>query len=109
MEQLTLTLKSEIQPAVMTFNFQEIQTILDARLDLYRNLVVTEDSLQGSKNAKKELVSFRNRLMELSATPILEASSACVILCSFIKSCNRCCGVLGRYRCSISKPPLSFS
>ena len=22
---------------------------------------------------------------------------------------NRCCGVLGRYRCSISKPPLSFS
>ena len=47
MEQLTLTLKSEIQPAVMTFNFQEIQTILDARLDLYRNLVVTEDSLQG--------------------------------------------------------------
>ena len=73
MEQLTLTLKSEIQPAVMTFNFQEIQTILDARLDLYRNLVVTEDSLQGSKNAKKELVSFRNGLDEFRKEKKAEA------------------------------------
>lgn len=73
MEQLTLTLKSDIQPAVMAFNFQEIQTILDARLDLYRNLVVTEDSLQGSKNAKKELVSFRNRLDEFRKEKKAEA------------------------------------
>lgn len=68
-----LTLKSDIQPAVMAFNFQEIQTILDARLDLYRNLVVTEDSLQGSKNAKKELVSFRNRLDEFRKEKKAEA------------------------------------
>ena len=55
-------------------------------------------------------VPFRKRLMELSATPILEASSACVILYSFIKSCNLCCGVSpGRYSCSIGRSPRFFS
>lgn len=55
-------------------------------------------------------VPFRKRLMELSATPILEASAACVILYSFIKSSNLCCGVSpGRYSCSIGRSPRSFS
>ena len=55
-------------------------------------------------------VPFRKRLMELSATPILEASSAYVILYSFIKSCNLCCGVSpGRYSCSIVRSPRFFS
>lgn len=59
-----LTLKSNIQPAVLAFNSKEIQAILDTRLQEYRNLVVTEDSLPGCRNAKKELASFRNRLDE---------------------------------------------
>ena len=42
-----LTLKSNIQPAVMSFNLQEIKSNLDARLEDYRKLVVTEDSLAG--------------------------------------------------------------
>ena len=73
MEQLTLTLKSDIQPAVLAFNSQEIQAILDARLDEYRSLVVTEDTLPGCKNAKKELASFRNRLDEFRKEQKTEA------------------------------------
>lgn len=47
--------------------------------------------------------------MELSATPILDASSVYVILCSFIKSCSRSCGVsLGRYCCAINKSSRFF-
>lgn len=68
-----LTLKSNIQPAVMSFNLQEIKSNLDARLEDYRKLVVTEDSLAGCKNASRELASFRNRLDEFRKTQKKEA------------------------------------
>ena len=68
-----LTLKSNIQPAVMSFNLQEIKANLDARLEDYRKLVVTEDSLTGCKNASRELASFRNRLDEFRKTQKKEA------------------------------------
>lgn len=68
-----LTLNSNIQPAVMSFNLQEIKSNLDARLEDYRKLVVTEDSLAGCKNASRELASFRNRLDEFRKTQKKEA------------------------------------
>ena len=68
-----LTLKSNIKPAVMSCNLQEIKANLDARLEDYRKLVVTEDSLTGCKNASRELVSFRNRLDEFRKTQKKEA------------------------------------
>lgn len=57
-----LTLKSEIKPAEMGFNAAEIRTLLDRRLNEYRQLVVTEDTQKGCKNAKSELASFRVKL-----------------------------------------------
>lgn len=59
-----LVLKSTVIPAVMGFNYDQLNDQLDILLDDYRNLVVTDDTLQGCKNAKKELVSLRTRLEE---------------------------------------------
>ena len=52
-----LVLKSTVIPAVMGFNYDQLNDQLDILLDDYRNLVVTDDTLQGCKNGKKELVS----------------------------------------------------
>ena len=59
-----LVLKSTVIPGVMGFNYDQLNDQLDILLDDYRNLVVTDDTLQGCKNAKKELVSLRTRLEE---------------------------------------------
>lgn len=57
-----LVLKSTVIPAVMGFNYDQLNDQLDILLDDYRNLVVTDDTLQGCKNAKsgkrRALLSF---------------------------------------------------
>lgn len=68
-----LTLRSNIQPAVMLFNMQEIKKNLEARLEDYTKIVVTEDTLPSCKNASRELASFRNRLDEFRKTQKKEA------------------------------------
>ena len=57
-----LVLRSSIRPAEMHFNGPEIRKMLDAKLNEYRSLVVTEDTQAGCKNAKRELASFRVEL-----------------------------------------------
>lgn len=57
-----LTIESRVKPGVLDFNYVELKKVLEQRLKDYQNLVVTDDSLDGCKNAKKELISFRTGL-----------------------------------------------
>lgn len=57
-----LQLKSNIKPGVLEFNYDILKDALQSRLGEYKSLVVTEDTLDGCKNAKSELVSFRTTL-----------------------------------------------
>lgn len=55
-------LKGNIVPASLVFNYQELKDALNTRLEEYRKLVVTDDTLKGCRNAKSELSSLRNTL-----------------------------------------------
>lgn len=57
-----LDIKSRVTPAVYDFNFEELETTLNKLLKDYTSLVVTEDTLKGSRNAKSELASLRVRI-----------------------------------------------
>lgn len=57
-----LTIESSVKPCVLDFNYIELKKVLEQRLKDYEHLIVTDDSLDGCKNAKKELVSFRTGL-----------------------------------------------
>lgn len=54
-----LSIVSNIKPAELHFNLDELKEELDKRLGEYKNLIVTEDSLKGAKHAKQELASLR--------------------------------------------------
>lgn len=61
-EKNELVIVSNVVPAALDFNFDEIDKQLDGRLDEYRTLIVTEDSLKGAKHAQSELASLRSDL-----------------------------------------------
>lgn len=54
-----LSIVSNIKPAELYFNLDELKEELDKRLGEYKNLIVTDDSLKGAKHAKQELASLR--------------------------------------------------
>lgn len=57
-----LVLRSNVTPAILDINFDELEAGLNEKMDEYRNLIVTEDSLKGAKHAKQELASLRTNL-----------------------------------------------
>lgn len=64
MEENGLVLRGSVTPAVISINYEELKQSLEEKLKDCQNLIVTDDTLEGAKNAKKELVSLRNRLEE---------------------------------------------
>ena len=50
------------QPAQITINFEELKATLVKKLEEYKTLVVTEETLGGSKAAQKELSSMRTTI-----------------------------------------------
>lgn len=65
MENAGITLTGDVIPAVIQYDFDAVSKQLDMKMQEYSSLVVTDDTLAGCKNAKKELASLRNRLEEL--------------------------------------------
>ena len=58
MDELTILTRQE--PGIAEFNnFEEIKDYLDARLEVYRNLVYSEDSLKTAKEDKATLNKLR--------------------------------------------------
>lgn len=54
-----LAIVSNVTPAVLDFNFDELDSELSSKLETYKKLIVTEDSLAGAKHARDELASLR--------------------------------------------------
>lgn len=48
-----LVLRSTVTPAVMGFNYDQLNDQLDILLDDYRNLIVTDDTLRDVKTRRK--------------------------------------------------------
>lgn len=78
---------SKVTPAVLDFNFEQLESALILMLKNYEGLVVDEQSLKGCKDAKSELASFRTRLEEFRKTNKKEAEST-------IKAFDSQCGKL---------------
>ncbi len=55
-------LEKEYAPAKVKINYEELEAELGKRLNDYRGLVVTEDTLAAAKDAKKELASMRTTI-----------------------------------------------
>lgn len=53
-----------VEPKAVEFNFEEIKAELLENLDKYKNLVVTEDSIQDAKKTKAKLNHFKTMVDE---------------------------------------------
>lgn len=52
-------METEFQTPVITINYEEVKNTLQEKLEDYKGLVVTEDTLKASKEAQKELANLR--------------------------------------------------
>lgn len=88
-----MELTTKIENPVITTNFDEVKTDLETRLEAYKGLVVTEDTLSGAKNAQKELASLRveidNRRKEVKKSynkPLEEFENKCKELIALVEA-----------------------
>lgn len=88
-----MELATKIENPVITTNFYEVKTDLETRLEAYKGLVVTEDTLSGAKNAQKELASLRveidNRRKEVKKSynkPLEEFENKCKELIALVEA-----------------------
>lgn len=58
---MELQVREYVEP-VIKVNYEDLKAELESRLDDYRGLVVTEDTLAGCKAAQKELAGLRNKI-----------------------------------------------
>ena len=75
-ENTGLALQGSITPAVINYNFEELEEKLNNKLTEYKGLIVTDSSLKGAKNAKKELASLRIQVEEVRKAVKKKASEA---------------------------------
>lgn len=76
MENTGLALQGSVTPAVINYNFDELKEKLNKKLSEYQGLVVTDDSLKGAKNARKELASLRTQVEEVRKAVKKKASES---------------------------------
>ena len=86
----------EFTPPVIAINYEDLEAELKLQLKYYSGLVVTEETLAGSKSAQKELASLRVKIdtyrkekkRELE-TPIKEFEEKCKKLISLIETVEK--------------------
>ena len=86
----------EFTPPVIAINYEDLEAELKLQLKYYSGLVVTEETLAGSKSAQKELASLRVKIdsyrkekkKELE-TPIKEFEEKCKKLISLIETVEK--------------------
>lgn len=89
---MKLEIKEFVQP-VIVFNNEELKLQLEDKLNEYKSLVVTEDTLQSCKNAQKELAGLRREIDDYrkskkkeAENPIKEFEMKCKELVALVES-----------------------
>lgn len=78
METLEFVMQTDLDtalPAVVEFNFADLKDALGRKMELYRGLVVTEDSIKAAKQDRADL----NKLREAMEAKRKEVKKACLV------------------------------
>ncbi len=78
METLEFVMQTDLAtalPAVVEFNFDDLKSALSDKMELYRGLVVTEDSIKPAKQDRADL----NKLREAMEAKRKEVKKACLV------------------------------
>lgn len=86
----------QFQAPVIRINYEELKAELERRVSVYNGLVVTEDTLKGTKEIQRELAGLRNRIdayrkekKKEIEKPIKEFESQCKELISIVEKVEK--------------------